>query len=506
MKASQRVFVNTVAQYGRTIINMVLSLYTVRLVLQTLGQNDYGIYSLIAGLAAMLSFITNSLVSTTQRFVSFYQGQGDKHKVREVFNNSLIIHIIIGMVIVVVLELITPLLFNGFLNIPNERTEAAKMVYQTVVILLFVALITAPFRALLISHENIVYVSIIDVANGILKVVLVLVMIQIDYDKLKLYAYLMLLIQLIDFFALSVYCYIKYDECIFPKVSMFNMEYAKKLLSYAGWSIYGTGCTIGRQQGIAIVLNKLMGPVVNAAYGIGFQVAGYTNFLSGSLANAISPQIIKAEGAGDRKKALWLSNVTSKMIFMLLAAVCIPCMFEIKPILNWWLDEVPESSSLFCVMVMCTLLCDSISIGLMYINQAIGKIGLYIFSLSTPKLITLPLVIFALKFGYSLQVVALIYIAIELICACLRIFFIHKTAGLDIPDFIKCVLLRELPVALVCVILCWLCTHLMSFQYRFVVTFIIVVPIYLIVAYFIGLTNSEKAVVKDIINTIRHKV
>ena len=72
MRAAKRVIVNSASHYFRTIFNLVLSLYTVRIVLSTLGQNDYGTYTLIAGVVSMLSFITNSLVSTTQRFVSFY--------------------------------------------------------------------------------------------------------------------------------------------------------------------------------------------------------------------------------------------------------------------------------------------------------------------------------------------------------------------------------------------------------------------------------------------------
>ena len=140
MKASQRVFVNTIAQYGRTVINMVLSLYTVRLVLLTLGASDYGIYTLVAGVVSMLAFITNSLVSTTQRYVSFYQGKDNLGKLKEVFNNSLIIHLIIGLFVVIALEALIPLLFQGFLNIPSERTSAAQMVSQTVVWLIFFSL------------------------------------------------------------------------------------------------------------------------------------------------------------------------------------------------------------------------------------------------------------------------------------------------------------------------------------------------------------------------------
>lgn len=71
--ASSRVMVNTIAQYTKTIINVLLSLYSTRLVLQVLGSEDYGIYSIVGGVVTMLSFITNSLITTTQRFLSFFK-------------------------------------------------------------------------------------------------------------------------------------------------------------------------------------------------------------------------------------------------------------------------------------------------------------------------------------------------------------------------------------------------------------------------------------------------
>lgn len=505
MKASQRVFVNTIAQYGRTVINMVLSLYTVRLVLLTLGASDYGIYTLVAGVVSMLAFITNSLVSTTQRYVSFYQGKGNLGKLKEVFNNSLIIHLIIGLFVVIALEALIPLLFQGFLNIPSERTSAAQMVYQTVVWLIFFSFTAAPYRALLISHENIVYISIIDVLDGILKVILVILLTQISYDKLVWYGLIMLGVQVFNFLAFSVYCYNKYEECVLPNFKRINTEYLKGMFSFAGWSLYSTGCIIGRQQGIAIVLNKVAGPVINAAYGIGFQVAGYTNFLSASLVNAISPQIMKAEGAGDRDRALWLSNVTSKFIFFLLSAVCVPCMFEINEILEWWLKDVPENANIFCIMVMAALLCDSLSIGLMYVNQAIGKIGLYTVVLTTPKLITLPIVWILLKSGVSLTIVAGVYVVIELLCAIMRVPFIKRTAGLKVGRFFKEVTLHEVLPFMVCLVTSYFCSRLFSFDYGFVLTFIVTFICYGASIYLLGLTKTERNIILGVLNGITNK-
>ena len=184
MRNSKRVAVNTIAQYTRTVIIMLLSLYTVRVVLVTLGASDFGIYSIVAGVTTMLAFVTNALIKTTQRFISFYQGQNDMAKMKEVFSNSVFMHLVVGGLLVVVLLTLTPLLFNGFLNIDADRILAAKRLYYIVVVMLFVTFCTAPFRALLISHENIVYISVIDVLDGILRVVLVTVLTYVTFDKL----------------------------------------------------------------------------------------------------------------------------------------------------------------------------------------------------------------------------------------------------------------------------------------------------------------------------------
>lgn len=492
MQASQRVAVNTVAQYTRTIINMGLSLFTVRLVLIALGENDYGIYTLVAGVVAMLSFITNSLVTTTQRFVSYYQGTNDKIKVRHVVNNSLVLHIFLGILVVVALELISPLLFSGFLNIPSERVYAAKAVYQTVVVMLFITFVTSPYRALLISHENIVYISIIDVFDGIIKVILAFVLVSINYDKLIFYGLMMTFVQLFNFICLSQYCYLKYEECCLPNYKTVTVIEIKKMLSFASWSVYSTGCIVGRQQGVAIVLNKWMGAAVNAAYGIAFQISSYSSFLSSALVNAIAPQIVKAEGGGDRERALRLSTLTCKYMFFLLSAICIPCIFEIDNILQWWLKDVPDHAGLFCRMVFVTAMADSLTVGLSHINQAIGNIGSYSLVINTPKLISVPLVVLCLVLGLDLFYVAFVYVVVELSSSLLRLPFIHRTAGLNIRSFIRDVFRPIFPPTILCMVFTYCLVASIEIPYRFMLTFIISIFFYALIIYMVGLNLTER--------------
>ena len=207
MNSTNRIIINTIAQYTKTFINIILSLYSSRIVLMILGESDFGIYSLIAGIVALLSFLTNSMVMSTQRFLSIGQGKGEVNELKTIFNNSLILHLFIGLLIVCIFTCITPFLFNGFLNIPLERVSASRILYFTIIGVLFISFQTSPYKALLVSHENIVYTSIIDVIDGALKLFLVLLLPYISVDSLIIYGFMILGIQIFNFAAFSIYQY-----------------------------------------------------------------------------------------------------------------------------------------------------------------------------------------------------------------------------------------------------------------------------------------------------------
>lgn len=499
MQNSKRVVVNTIAQYTRTVINMLLSLYTVRIVLMTLGASDYGIYSVVAGVTAMLAFITNALVSTTQRFMSYYQGQNNMAKMKEVFSNSELLHLIIGGLLVVVLLALTPLLFNGFLNIDAERIEAAKYVYYIVIVTLFVTFCTAPFRALLMSHENIVYISVIDVVDGILRVVVVTLLTFVSFDKLVTYALFLLGIQLFNFVAFSWFSFKKYEECIFPKIRYFSKSYCKELSSFAGWVIYGTGCYIFRNQGIAIVINKVLSTAANAAYGVGQHVSVAVSTVSGSLMNAMVPQMVKAEGAGNRGKMLSLATALCKFSFFLLTSLCIPCVFEMPRLLQVWLKDVPDYTVLFARMAMIATMADALTGGLHYANDAVGKLKQYHLVVSTLKLTALPLSAIFMYMGYGPILIAFSFVGTELIAAIIRIPFLHKNSGLIVVDFIKSVFCREIIPLFVTISICFGCVYFIDWEWRFLITFFVSILFYGIAIWFIGLTQQERTMISSMV-------
>ena len=503
MTNSQRIIVNTIAQYTRTIINVCLSLYSTRLILSALGQNDFGIYSVVAGVVAMLSFVTNALVITTQRYLSFHHGKNDLNQVRKVFGNSWLLHLFIGLLITIILGTIGPWITQNFLNIEEVRRGAALVVYFAAVVMVLLTFITAPIRALFIARENIVYTSFIDVLDGVLKLLIAILLSKVTYDHLISYSVLLTCISIFNLLAFAIYAAIKFPEFHLPKLQELDKQYIKGLSDFAGWTIYSTGCIIARNQGISVVLNLFYGTIVNSAYGIAMQVSGAVQFVSTSIINAMNPQIMKAEGAGQRERMVRLCEYESKYAFLLLAMLVIPLIAEMKVILTFWLGDIPEHAVMFCRFILIAALCDQISIGWTSANQAIGKIRTYNIIFYTLKLLVIVIAWWSLKQGLPIVSVMWGYVSIELIGSFVRLPLMKHTANIPIIPFFKNVFLHIVGPLVTMVVVCYISITYIETPYRLIITFSISLVAGALAILGLALSKEEKQYIKSIIKQLR---
>lgn len=498
MEPTKRIILNTSVQYAKAIVTTILSLFSMRIILEAIGISDYGIYSVVGGVIAMLGFITNALVITTQRYVSYYFGRHRTNLVKKFFINSFFLHIILGLSIGLIMLLIKGWLMDDFLNIAPNRLSTAKSVYDITVAILFITVITAPFKALYIARENIVIISIIEMTDAILKFVLAFILLYVNTDKLLFYAFILAGIQFLNLLAFSLYANLKFEECTFTIHKRdISRTYISQLLGFAGWTTYGMGAVTARNQGTAIILNHFFGTTINAAYGIAYQVFGAISFLSTSILNAMNPQIMKAEGTKDRPKVFELAEKESKYSTMLLIIALVPIMLEIRSILQLWLKEVPPYCTLFCNAVLISFICDQMTAGLNTINQAIGKIKVYTLLMYTPKLAFLLITPFLFSNGGTITEAMAIYITIELLVSLSRIPYIYKTTGLSIKKYISHVLLPLLPLTILACASSEICILLFQAKYRFLITGTFSVLVSTITSWYCVLNSTERAYFTD---------
>lgn len=352
MKANNRMFLNTIILYGRLAVTMVVTLLSSRWVLMALGKEDFGIYNLVAGLLSMLMFLNLTMATATQRFLSFALGKGEQKAIEETFYYSCILHLVIGLIIVVAIEIIGQILLYTVLQIPEGKMYLAIFCLHTLSVSTFATVISVPYNAVLISHENIFFVAFIEIVSAVLKLLSAIVLLNYAGERLKLYAIFMTTIPILQVLTYRTYCYKHYAETRFRIHKVSDKNLFRQLISYAGWNLIGSISSLLRTQGVSMLLNAFYGVVMNAAYGIASQVKGQLNNFSTSIVTATRPQIVKSEGQGNRQRALALSATTSKIAFLLLSMLSVPLIIEMPYILQLWLKNVPEYTVSFTRLII----------------------------------------------------------------------------------------------------------------------------------------------------------
>lgn len=501
LSSTNRVIVNVLAQYGKTITNVLLGLYSTRIVLAALGSSDFGIYSLVGGVIAMLGFMTNALIITTQRFMSYHQGKSDIDKLRTIFSNSVSMHILLGSCVVAILFIASFFLFDGYLVIDHDRLFAAKCIFSTVTASLFITFVTSPFKALLVSHENIVYVSVIDVLDGILKVIVAFAISFCGFDKLIFYGMLMSCISLFNFIAFFTYSRLRYEESQHIVLFRFDKEYIRSLFSFALWTSYSSFCLFIKNQGIAVILNRIYGTAINAAYGIAFNVSSAVQFVCLSVCNAINPQLMKAEGSNNRAKMLRLAETESKFAFILMFTICIPCITEMPLLLRFWLGNVPEYAVFFCRTVVIAATIDQLTIGIGAAMQAVGRIRKYNTIIYSIKILALPLAIICNILGFGVIYIMYGFVATELLSSLLRLVFLMQLTEESIWGFVRRVILKSTPP-----LLGSFCMAYLSVRYihscRFIFTFALSIMASFSITYIASLEENEKNIINRFVQKI----
>lgn len=380
MSTANRVIKNTGYLYAKMGITMFVSLYTTRLILNSLGASDFGIFNIVGGAIAMLGFLNAAMASATQRFMSYAEGEGIKSKQKNIFNVSFVLHILISLLVGVALLIAGYFFFNGILNIPPDRIFAAQVVYGSLIVSTMFTVMTVPYAAVMNAHENMLYYAIVGIIESLLKLAVAFACVYTTSDKLIVYGVLMACIPLITLTIMRVYCHKHYEECVIAPKRYFNKGLMKEMTSFAGWNFLGSASSMVGNYGNGIVLNHFFGTLLNAAQGIANQINGQLLVFSNNMLKALNPVITKTEGAGEREKMLLISATGCKFSFYMLAIFAIPAIIEMPYILRIWLKQVPEWAVIFtqCQLIRTLIEQTTITLGTSIAAEGkIAKLNLY---------------------------------------------------------------------------------------------------------------------------------
>ena len=442
---------NTLMLYVRMLFTMVVSLFTSRVVLQTLGVEDYGIQNVVGGVITMFTFINGGMVSSTQRYLNFEIAKGNADRLKSVFNTALQIHALIAVVIIILGETVGLWFLLEKLVIPEERMTAAMWVYQCSIIACVVNILSVPYNADIIAHEKMsafAYISILDVT---LKLVIVYLLVVSPIDKLIVYAILTLLVQLLIRYVYTRYCNKHFQES-FVEWKL-NKPLFKEMLSFAGWSFWGNLAGILYTQGLNMMLNIFFGPVVNAARGIAVQVqAAVQQFVSG-FQTALNPQITKNYASGDLEQMHSLMFRSARFSFLLLFFLSLPVLLETDFLLTLWLKTVPDDAVIFTQIMICISLIYTTANPCVVANQATGKVKIYQMVVGGILLMILPISYIFLKLGAPAYSVFIVHFFVESVAQFSRMYMLRKLINLPMWQYMKNIYIPIVTTVVVAIIL-----------------------------------------------------
>jgi O-antigen/teichoic acid export membrane protein len=485
------------------LFSMAISLYSSRVVLNSLGILDYGIFSLIAGVIALLSFLNAAMTVSTQRYLSYYLGVNVDLKIQKIFNSSVVLHLIMAFFICAILVISGFFLFEYVLQIPEKNVNSAKIVFNWMIVSTFFTIISVPFDAILNSHENMIIIAMIEIFHSIIRLIIALSLTLFSNDRLIVYGALIASLSILLVIIKQLYCYFRYKETRINLKRYFQIKLLKELFSFSSWNFLGSFSMLAKNQGIAVILNLYFGARINASYAIANQVDSQLKMFSMYMLKSINPQIAISEGRGDRQRMLMLSMIASKFAFILMLIFAIPLLIEMQYVLKIWLKIVPEFTINFCRLILIITMINLLSVGIQTAVQSVGNIKFYQLGISALLIFNLPLAYIMLKIYSNPEVVLICVISIEVIAFFYRLITCKILANLSIINYVKYVCIKPIFILVITFLLSSF--TLLIFEESFIRLLITIgvssfTLITLIVT--IGLTDYEKDKILQIINDV----
>lgn len=432
---AHRLMRNTLMLYFRMLVSTGIGLYTSRVVLATLGMDDFGIYNVVGGIVTLLGFLNTSMARGTERFLLVELGQKKFDELKKTFSLTLTIHTGLAAAILLLAETLGLWFVNTQLNVPSDRVLALNWVYQCSVFSFIVGVLQVPYMATIIARERMSVYAYVSLGEVVLKLLLVFLLTTLGGDKLILYAVLCAGTSFVVAMTYRIFCRINFEECRFR--FYFNANKAREIVSFTGWSLLShfSGALSG--QGINILLNQFFGPAVNAARGIALQVSGTIQSFVANFQIAAGPQIVKTQVAGEVEQGHSLILNTCKMSFFLLMIFAIPVFLECDFVLKIWLGNVPADTGIFLRITIFQWLIVTSAQPMFQALMATGNIRAHQIGFATLHALYFFGSYFALCAGMSASLVFLLGAVREALMMCWRVWLLKRQIGFSVRMYFR---------------------------------------------------------------------
>lgn len=433
---NNKIIRNTFSLYIRLAINLILTFFTTRFILQSLGASDYGINNVISSIVTFCSFFINAIALSVQRYFSIALGQKNLKQLEIYYNASLRISIILGIFFLIIGEILTLFIFNRFLNIPTDRLLAAQLIYQCTLASFFFTIVRITFTALINAFEDINIVAILGIIESIGKLLISILILYSQLDKLVFLGVLSLIVTILISIMYFYFTKHKYDN-IKIHSNKISISTYKDLGKFTGLSAIMSVSVVAKEQGIVVLINLFGGTIFNAAYGISSMVQGQIKSFTSMMFNAVVPRITSDIGNGDIDRSNRLMVTSSKFAFFVFTLIALPIYLTLPFLLKIWLKSFPDYSVEFCRLQLIMVAIDTLVYPLTISINAHGSIKGISILMFLLNIFTLVISYILLFLGLNLISIMYVNILNVIILGCIRIYYAQKLISMPVVVWLR---------------------------------------------------------------------
>ena len=400
----------------------------------------------------MFALVSGAISISISRFITFELGRNNQKELNIVFSSAIIIQIVICLLFILLAETLGLWFLNTKMSFPEGRMCATNVIFQFSVATFCVNLISIPYNAAIIAHENMAAFAYISIFETLAKLIIAFAIPYILYDKLIIYGGLLSLVAIIVRLVYGIYCKYHFEECrfrfLFDKTVFYNM------FTYAGWTYIGASSALLRDTGGNILINLFYEkPVANAANGIGTQVQQAVNQFVTNFMTALNPQIIKSYAAANYDYMKFLVLNASRISYYMMLFFSLPILFNTHYILVLWLEQVPQYCVEFVRLALLFVMSESLSTPLITSASASGKIKKYQLLVGGIQSFNFPLSLLCLYMGMPPYVTFVVAICISQLSLAGRLYILRNMMDFSARQFIHSVYSNIIKVTIIALIL-----------------------------------------------------
>ena len=500
-QGNKRIAKNTLIVYINMFINMLIGLFTSRLILQALGVSDFGLFNVVGGIVALFTFVFGALSTTTIRFINVERGKKDGD-LNKVFNVCNVVHIVMAIAILLIAEIFGVFYINHFLNVEPGKEADAMFIFQVSIIVSCIGVTNVPFSSLFNATEKFLFNALVSIGLKVLQLVLVIWLLHYEGNRVRAWAWVSALTTAITYLIYHIYCQ-KYWPDIIKWRFVKEKSLYKEAFVFNNYNLLSTAAMMGRNQGSSLLINFFFGTMVNGAFAVSKTVENYVMAFAGNFDGAAGPQITQSYSKGDMDRVLYLVCKIGKYCIYIMMLAFFPLMAEMDFVLHIWLKDVPEGALQFCNMTMLVAFISITGGGIVHVINASGKIAKFKTTFSIMMLACLPIGYVMMKLGIQPHYMVGMFAVVDVFWRVLQLVFMQKALGFPAWTYVREVYLPALKITLIvsAVILLSALPGLSGAAWH-LCRILLVLLVSAASIYFIGLTNNERS---KIISTLVNK-